>query len=229
MPKEKGFTGVLLIVGFLVILVLLVLVMFLGKVAWVQISKLQIVSPPKAQPTPAPPPPITPSPWKTYINNKYNFELAYPAKGITIKETEHQEGECGTYISEKSSGGEERILVDSFFEIKIISWEGTLEDYLRQKGAWDAYNFEQILNTGADEAVEVRGLKQEVSYAVGYPPLRFITRIFKKGEKLFLIQDFHNAEYFGGCLNPKVLDPVKYTNIVNLEWDLKKNFKFLSD
>lgn len=233
MPKDfknsqTGFTGILLIVGFFAILILLVVVIFLGKEAFVQVNRVQNQSAKNVQTTnTALTPTPTPTPWKTYINNKYNFELTYPVKGVIAKEEGSKEGECGNFIKEEISGPEEKILVDSFFEIKIIPWEGILEDYLKQKGALNVYDFEQILDSGADEAVGVLGLKQDVSYAVGYPPLRFITHIFKKGDKLFLIQDFHNSENFGGCLSPKTLDPIKYAPIVNLEWDIKKSFKFL--
>lgn len=232
--SQGGFTGILLIVGFFAILILLVMVIFLGKEALVQINRLQNKSVKvEAQSalvfistTPTPPPAGEPTPaeiWKTYTNSNYNFELTYPKLGVIVGEEGHTEGECGSAVKEEQG----RILVDSFFDIKIISWQDTIDDYLKQKGALNAYNFETILDSGADEGVEVLGLKSDVSYAVGYPPLRFITHIFKKGDKLFLVEDFHNSEYFGGCLNPRTLDPIQYAHIVKLEWDLKNSFKFL--
>lgn len=224
--KQKGFTGILLIVGFIVILILTGTVFLLGKEALVQVNRLQ--SKPSAkvetQPTLTP---LSPTPtlssWQTYNNTQYNFELTYPKKGVVVKEAGYEEGECGDSITETA----EKIIVDSFFEIKIIPWQGSLDEYLQQKGALDAYDFEQILDSGADEGIEVLGLKQDVSYAVGYPPLRFISHLFKKGDKIFLVEDFHKSEYFGGCLNPKTLDPVKYAQFIDLKWDLNKSFKFL--
>lgn len=163
------------------------------------------------------------SPWKTYQNSQYGFELQYPAKGIVLGEKDNLAGGCGQSIKEQKG----QILVDNFFEIKVIGGQKTVEDYLAGIGAKNQYNLESFITSGADEAVEVLGLKKGAEYAVGYPPLVYVTYIFRKGSNIFLIKDFLHSENIGGCINPKVLDPVKYPEFANKDWDLKKSFKFL--
>lgn len=163
--------------------------------------------------------------WKRYQNSQYNFELKFPGRGIVLGEKDDLEGECGGAISEKSKGN---ILVDNFFEIKVAEGQETVENYLASIAAKDQYNLESFTAEGADEAVEVLGLKKGAEYAVGYPPLIYVTHIFRQGERIFLIKDFLHPENIGGCINPKVLDPVKYPKIANKDWNLKKSFKFIT-
>lgn len=160
--------------------------------------------------------------WKTYQNSQFGFELTYPAYGIVLEEKDNTEGECGQSIKEQKG----QILVDNFFEVKVMEGQKSVEDYLESVGARDQYNLESFPGLGADEAVEVLGLKKGAEYAVGYPPLVYVTHIFRKGDRIFLIKDFLHSENIGGCINPKVLDPVRYPQFDNKDWDLKRSFVF---
>lgn len=164
----------------------------------------------------------TPTPinfWKTYINEKYGFTLSYPAKGIVQGEKETFEGECGKAIKETTH----EITFDNFFAIKIIAWKDSIDNYLISRGAKNQYEFEKILTANADEAVKVGNLKKGVEYAIGYPPLMYISHLFKKADRLFLFVDLQNPSNIGGCLPFSSLDPLK---LKNLKPDIQKTFKF---
>ncbi|RJQ37281.1 hypothetical protein C4559_03870 [Candidatus Microgenomates bacterium] len=177
-----------------------------------------------SSPTPTP----TPS-FKKYENVKYGFELLYPAKGITEKENKFKEAECGNAIKETNDG----ILVDNFFLIRILNWQGTLDDYLVQKGAKNIYDFKKIETSNADEALEVIDLKKGLEVAsIGYPPLMYISSLYKNNNMIFLFVHLPhppNQTDPKGCLNPKDLDPNKFAKYVDQKWDIIQSFKFLKE
>lgn len=183
----------------------------------------------QAIPTPTPVPL-----WKTYINTKYNFQLIYPRQGMLWAEDAYQAGECGNAIKENAQQSnriltsfvQEVIQFDSFFEILVLQGPETVDDYINQIGAKDKYDIFSFTGTGADEAVEVSGLKKDAEYAVGYPPLTYISHIFRKGEQLFLVKHFFNPHNLGGCIDPALLDPVAHSHLQIKDWDLKQSFKF---
>lgn len=170
---------------------------------------------------------ITPTPatsinLKTYANTKYDFEFSYPAKGITQKGNKFSEVECGNAIKETN----DLILVDNLFKIEILNWTKTIDDYLISKGAKKTYEFDQIPNTGADEAIKVKGIKKGLELvSVGYPALMNIQAIYKKGDNLFLIVNFEDASNVG-CINPKDLDHTKYPKYANQKWNVIDSFRF---
>src|SRR3989344_5063784 len=135
---RKGFAHPII----LVLVVLLILAVLGGVYLWKNQSNNKLSLPVKvpiealALPTPTP----TPSSWKTYKNNQYGFELIYPKEGVIVTDKGNIEGECGQSI--KESGG--KIDVDNFFQVKIMDWSGTIQDYLISKGAGKIYNTEVI-------------------------------------------------------------------------------------
>lgn len=172
-------------------------------------------------------PKVTPTPaFKTYKNDQYGFEFNYPIKGITQKGEEFTEVECGNAIKETKDG----ILVDNLFKIQIINFPKTIDDYLVQRGAKNTYEFEPILNSSADEAIKVVGIKKGMELvSVGYPPLMYVLYIYKKDDKIFLVvHEAHppNPTIPEGCINPKDLDHTKFPKFANDTWDVKDSFKF---
>jgi len=218
---RKGFAHPII----LVLVVLLILAVLGGVYLWKNQSNNKLSLPVKvpiealALPTPTP----TPSSWKTYKNNQYGFELIYPKEGVIVTDKGNIEGECGQSI--KESGG--KIDVDNVFQVKIMDWSGTIQDYLISKGAGKIYNTEVIEGTGADEGMYLVELKKDFEIAVGYPPLLYVKYLFKKGNNLIIVSTFLHPENMGGCINPEVIDPIKYKKYLDLGWDPKNSFKFL--
>lgn len=207
---NKGFTAVYLLIAVVIVLI--------GGVYCFTRPVKPVFLQPQILPTP------TPSPWKTYINQKYGFSFTYPKEGVIWQEKGYQEGECGQAISEEK----DQLFLDNFYKIQIVSWEGTVDDYLISRGAKNQYNIEPLEGSGADEAIKVLNLKKGSEYAVGYPPLVYIDYIYKAspGDFIFLITNFPSPTNKGGCIHPKVLDPAKYAKYINQGWDFGKNFKF---
>lgn len=174
---------------------------------------------PKVIPTPTAPP----SPWKTYESKEHKFKITYPRLGVLWNEGNLSEGECGNSIKEEKGN----ILVDNFYIVKVVSWNDTLEGYLQSKGAANAYETEEIANSGADEAVKLLRLKPGFEIAVGYPTLSYVKAVFKKGDRIFLMQEIiHNPNNVGGCIQSAVLDPTKYPEIAKQTWDMTTSLKF---
>lgn len=207
------FSGVLFLIAFLVG----------GFVLGNYQSKKIVLS--KITPTLSPSPTLV-SDFKIYKNTKYGFELKYPPKGITQKGEKFLEIECGNAIKENV----DNIFVDNLFKIQIVDWNRTLDDYLIAKGAKNIYEFKPILNSGAEEAVEVVGIKKGLEVvSVGYPPLMYISYIYKNDNKIFLIvHEAHppNQTIEGGCINPEDLDTIKYSKYANQNWNISDSFKF---
>lgn len=235
---EKGFAHLLVLLGLLVILTIATVVytqkneLIYLKIFPSKVTEVESVEATAQEPTPTP----TPLPlWKTYTNSKYSFQLTYPKEGMLWAEEAYQLGECGGVIKEGAkqtnriltSYVQEVIAVDSFFEILALKGPNSIDEYIADiggKGQYDLFSFE---GTGADEAVEVVGLKKGAEYAVGYPPLTYISHIFRKGENLFLIKHFFNPSNLGGCVDPALLDPVAHSHLKIKDWDLKGSFKFI--
>lgn len=180
---------------------------------------------PKSEPILALPqivkPTSTPSPWKTY-SDPAGFTLTYPRVGAVVEEHKYVLAECGNKI--KTEGG--ILLVDNFYKIKTVDWTGTLEDYLIQAGAKNAYETKVLEGSGADEAVELLRLKEEFEIAVGYPPLAFTKAVYKKGDQIYLMQTYNVINNFGGCILPEIADPARFADYHKLNWDITQSLKF---
>lgn len=220
--KSKGFAYPVILVA----IVLLILVSLGGIYFWNRsVNKLtapkvsvKVLALPTSTPTP------TPSPWKTYVKEKYGLQLIHPKEGVILTDKGYVEGECGKAIKENG----DKIDFDNFFQIRIIPWTGTIADYLVSKGAGKIYNTEIITNSGADEGIYLVGLKKDFEVAVGYPPLLYVKYLFKKGNNLIIVSNYLHPENLGGCINPDVIDPIKYAKYISPVWDQKTSFKFIN-
>lgn len=226
----SGFNHLLLILGLALI----------GLISLSFYSFKQIVnnivssSPLKAQQLVQP----TPSPWKIYQNTKYNFKLSYPKIGERWIKDEYLKGECGQSIKEGQLKGsvphwlvKEVIKVDNFFEIKVVKNQESINSYLKIFGADREYDLEEVKIFGADEAQRVIGLKKGAKYAVGFPPLVYVSHVIRKGENLFLIVDLEHPDNEGGCVAERFLDPVKYEYLKPIWeiWNPAVSFQFISN
>lgn len=215
---EEGFSGLVI---FLVIpaIVLLGAIFYWYRPTYVQnnLTTAQVLSTP------------TPSPWKTYSNDQYGFEITYPAEGVVLSEDRMQLGECGNAIkldTNKSYGNS--LQVDNFFWIKIVNWDKSISDYMKEEGAVGKYNVKLISGSGADEAIALEGLKKNVEYARGFPPLVYVSSLYKKNDNLFLLQSFPNPTNQGGCISPYTANPTEFPNIAGKDWDVATSLKFIS-
>ncbi|MDO8618443.1 MAG: hypothetical protein Q7R49_00700 [Candidatus Daviesbacteria bacterium] len=218
LPNQKGFAPVILIVFVATILgigAFFILNQSQNK-AQTKITPQTLVQ--KVLPTP------TPSPWKTYLGE--GFEVIYPRAGVIVQDDGYIEGECGAQI--KTDPKDKNILLfDNFFKLKEVTWDKTLDEYLISTRAKNAYEVESLDGSGADEAVQLLRLKEGFEVAVGYPPLAFTKAVFKKGEKVYLLQSFNTITNFGGCIMPTIVDPVKYPEVSKQTWDPLTNIKFI--
>ncbi|MBI2017520.1 hypothetical protein HYS92_00570 [Candidatus Daviesbacteria bacterium] len=165
----------------------------------------------------------TPSPWKIYQDEEYGFEITYPRVGVVWHKDGIGPGECGYAVKEEKGS----ILIDNFFKIKSVFYNGNLEEYLTQQRAINAYEVGSILDSGADEATQLLRLKPDFEIAVGYPPLAYVKAVFKKGDKIFLMQEIiHNPSNEGGCIQPSVVDPTQFPDIATQTWDITQSIKF---
>lgn len=172
--------------------------------------------------------------WKKYSNSKYSFELAYPKDGMILTEEGYKGGECGGAIKENAQQSKriinrfvsEVIKVDNFFEILVLDNFPSIDSYLLALGAKEEYDLEPFASFKADEAVKVIGLKKGREYAVGYPPLAYISHIFRKENRIFLIKHLLAPDNYNGCMNPRFIDPVAHSHLEIKDWDLKEAFKF---
>lgn len=212
----KGFAHLIILVSG----ILLISVVLGGVYFW---SKPTNKLPPTKQIIVSPSPLPTPSPWNTYVNEQYGWQLTYPKEGVILTDQGYIEGECGKAILE--TGG--TINIDNFFQVKIIPWAGLIADYLISKGAGNIYETEIITNSGANEGIYLVGLKKDFEVAVGYPPLLYVKYLFKKQNSLIIVSTLSHPVNLGGCINPNVIDPIKYAKYINPVWDQKNSFKFL--
>ncbi|MCL5433298.1 MAG: hypothetical protein M1524_04265 [Patescibacteria group bacterium] len=226
-PPAPKFPLILkILIPVLLIIVAVVLIIVLNpfkKLA--SISSKPTPTPTKAVPTPTPT--SVYNSWKTYKNEEYGFEFKYPPTGIiygeNTDEDKETQKECGKAIKE----GDSEITVDNFYTIQVLNWTDTIDQYLLVKGAKDKYDFSEIKNSNADEAVKVGDIKQGLELtSVGYPPLMYIPAIYKYNNKLFVISQVQTPRNTGGCLHPILVDPAKYQDSKNEKWDIAKTFKF---
>lgn len=221
LPENKKETGFAL----LPLMLAIVLIILLSIVAYFYWQTAQNVAkaPESLSVVKTPEPSASVSLWKTYENQENKFEISYPVRGLVWSKEGYSTGECGLAIKEEK----DIVTVDNFYTIKFSSFDGTLDEYLVSQRAKNAYEIENIVDSGADEAVRLLRLKPDFEIAVGYPPLFYVKAVFKKGENIYLLKEIiHNPVNEGGCVQPAVVDPTKYPDIAKQEWDLAKSIKF---
>lgn len=145
---------------------------------------------------------------KTYTDPKYGFSFKYPARGIVINNKgENESGFCGNAIKELQElpGGQKvpddsyDLLFDNFFYIRVLPWSGTISDYIAKQNATGLYNTKPIDNSGAEEALDIISLKPDAK-TEGYPPLAYITNIYRYHGNLYIPMGLQNDGNSGGCV-----------------------------
>lgn len=167
----------------------------------------------------------TPSPWKTYHSLEFDLDITYPANGVIVEKEDTFEGECGNAIN-IDPNNKNILLVDNFYKIKRIDWDGDIENYLQSQGAAKVYDTHIITGSNSDEALALDNLAKGVEYATGMPPLLFVKAIFKKGSSLYLVQLFQYHDNYGGCTDPLTLAPDLHPEVTKLKWDVTTSLKF---
>ncbi len=168
----------------------------------------------------------TPSPenknFNTYKNDKYNFSINYPLKSLDPGGSVIS---CGGFIKDNDATmfpPDETVVLDNIATVRILSWDKSINQYIKSQSAEDLYNLEKIMNSGADEAIAVNGLKSAWA-GPGYSPMGYVLDLYKKDGKLFLVmahQNFLNA----GCINPE--DISGNFQGVDKTWRIEDHFRF---
>ncbi len=212
--------------GFSNTLIFIVVAIIIGSLAFWYFLRMQTnyTSPilPRLSVGPTP----TPSPFKTYTNEKYGFTITYPRMGVVAHENDMSKGECGGAIKEDAKDAT-LITVDNFMTIQVQAFPGPVQDYLKSAGAANIYETTNIATASASEdALLIGDLKKGVEYARGFPPLVYTKAIYKKGDKLFIMKATQFPNNFGGCVLPEMVDPIKFPDIAKQKWDITQSLKF---
>lgn len=190
-----------------------------------------------------------PSLMSTYNNTQYGFQLFYPSKGFAISNTyvpnklnysfSFTVDNCGQHIKmEQNVNGSnmDELDIDNFFGISIKSFNGTLNDYIKQNYPSDQYSYmyNPIQGSNADEAVSV-SFPSNVVIQHSVP-----LAMYRKNTKVFTIFTLQNQDTPGACIlagGPTFqqnqwpgLTQQEYTNIYNTfykNWNIPQSFKFV--
>ncbi len=158
-----------------------------------------------------------------YINSKYGFQITYPLKGKVLTEKGIVDGACGNAIREISDQSiKEGIIFDNFFKVVIVDWEKSINDYIKEKNATNLYLLTTIATSSAeaDEAFMIKLKDDWQSYTTSLkPPLSDTINIYKKGNKIFLLNAVSDNINVNGCISPNASFAREF-------WGLK-NFKFV--
>lgn len=218
--NQKGFSFVWIVL-LLVLVAVSVATYFIFKVEETKVTQARQASI-KNSPSPYP----SPSPWKVYTDEINSFSITYPRTGVVLNQDEKNKGECGNSIIADSGINTDNVLVDNFFEIRVIKWNGSIEDYMKSQGATKAYDTHKVEGTNAQEALALDGLAKGVEYARGYPPLMYVKALYLDQGKLYLMKTVQNPVNFGGCIPPHMADPSQYPDITRTKWDMTSSIKF---
>lgn len=156
-----------------------------------------------------------------YTNDKYRFTLEYPKVGL-----DHQNNliDCGKFISENNTlfAPDNSLIIDNIAIIEVAAWSKSIEDYISSQGAAGIYNTSKILSSGADDGVKIDGLKTPWS-GEGYAPLGYVSDIYQRDGKLFLVQNQQNFMN-DGCIAPKDLSAAPSS--VDRTWRIEDHLRF---
>ncbi len=212
-------TVVILVLG--VILILGNALLFLGNKQSQKTEKDTKETFTKNSPTPSPTPVIE---TKTYINPRYAFQVTYPSHGTIVTDQGTKYGECGNAIKDVSDQYvKEGVMVDNFVEVVVVDWSNPINDYLKSQQAQNFYDLTPIAtsSSGADEAFFLKLKDNWQSYTSSLvPPLPYTLSIYKKYNKLFLLNLLQTKDNLGGCI-PSGADFSRNF------WSNMDNFKFV--
>lgn len=212
----------LIIIGILFIVILLFQGYFLLNKQSNFMSKSPSPSPTKKVNTP------TPTPYNyietgIYINPKYGFKITFPLKGKVITGKGIVNGQCGGAIREISDQNiKEGVIFDNFFKVVIVDWNKSINDYIKEINADNLYSLDTIATSSAqaDDAVTIKLKDNWQSYTTSLkPPLSDTVNIYKKGNKIFLLNAISDNLNINGCISPNA-------NFVKDFWGLT-NFEFV--
>jgi len=225
-PKLRFKTGLSLSLTVIVLLFLAIIVIqILFLAAKNSTSTKKTVLPPQTAKI------VTPTPaqkntleTKSYTNLKYGFQVTYPAQGQVLTDRGIVSGQCGNAIREVSDQyTKEGILIDNFFEVVILDWYQSVNEYLKSQNAGNFYNL-NLIATSSAQADEAYNLVLKNNWqsltSSPTPPLPNTINIYKKGNKIFLLNALYENVSLGGCINPD-------NNFVRNFWG-SDNFKFIS-
>jgi hypothetical protein len=167
----------------------------------------------------------TPSPESTnlitYTNTKYGLTLEYPTKGLDPQDNIIN---CGKYISSDTTmfSPNETITIDNIAIIQTVNSSKSIDEYINSQGASGLYNTIKITSSGAEDAIKIDGFKKDWA-GEGYAPMGYVSDIYKKDGKLFLImlqQNFLN----NGCISPKDLNNTP--SFIDKTWKIEDHLRF---
>lgn len=150
------------------------------------------------------------TPYKTYVDKKYNFSVQYPGFGYVRDpecETENKNCDiveysvCGNAIKTTEISGIPVIGFDNWFTVSVTPFAGTIIDYLASINSENQYETTSVLVQGADEAISI-GKPLSTNDQNTFSPLAYTSYLIRKNNTIFNVMGLQNPGIIDGCLPP---------------------------